>query len=125
MYPSHRQYTPRLSPPLQGWLHRQSRRLPAPWHEAARVLLRLDLAPARPMLRALDAPGPRGRPPYDPVCVLRAFLLLLLLHYQSRAQWAADLRTHPRRAPIAGFVPFQTPAVGTFDTFMDRLEEGP
>lgn len=125
MYPLHRQYTTKLSQKLQGWLRHQSRRLPEPWHEAALVLLRLDLDPARSLLRPLYAPGPRGRPPYDPVCVLRAFLLMLLLHYTSLPQWAHDLRTHPRLAQIAGFLPFETPAVGTFYTFIDRLEDGP
>jgi hypothetical protein len=120
------QYRTLLTAKLQGWLHRQARRLPEPWRgEAALVLLRLDLDPARPMRRSLYAPGPRGRPPYDPVCVLRAFLLMRLLHDQSLPQWAHDLRTHPRLAPIAGFVPFQTPAVGPFYTFLDRLEDGP
>jgi len=122
---SHAQYSTTLSTKLQGWLRRQSRRLPAPWRDAALVLLRLDLDPARPMLRSLYASGPRGRPPYDPVCVLRAFLLMLLLHYKSLPQWAHDLRTHPRLAQLAGFAPFQTPAVGTFYTFIDRLEDGP
>jgi len=125
MAPSHAQYRTALSSKLQGWLRRKARRLPEAWHEAALVLLRLDLDPARPLLRALYAPGPRGRPPYDPVCVLRAFLLMLLLHYKSLPQWADDLRTHPRLAQIAGFPPFQTPAVGTFYTFIDRLEDGP
>lgn len=114
-----------MSQQLQGWLRRQSRRLPAPWHEATLVLLRLDLDPARPLLRSLDAPGPRGRPPADPVCMLRAFLLMLLLHDKSLSQWAHDLRTHPRLAQMAGFAPFQTPAVGTFSTCIDRLEDGP
>lgn len=50
---SHAQYSKTLSQKLQGWLRRQSRRLPDPWHEAALVLLRLDLDPARPLLRSL------------------------------------------------------------------------
>ena len=125
MAPSHAQYGTALSAKLQGWLRRQSRRLPEPWREATLVLLRLDLDPARPLLRARYAPGPRGRPPCDPLCVLRAFLLMLLLHEKSLPQWAHDLRTHPRLAPIAGFAPFQTPAVGTFSTCIDRLEDGP
>jgi hypothetical protein len=50
---------------------------------------------------------------------------MLLLHYKSLPQWAHDLRTHPRLAQIAGFTPFQTPAVGTFYAFIDRLEDGP
>ena len=125
MVPSHAQYSRTLSSKLHSWFRRQSRRLPEPWHEAALVLLRLDLDPARPLLRARYAPGPRGRPPYDPVCVLRACLLLLLLHYKSQPPWAHDLRAHPRLAQRAGFAPFQTPAVGTFSTFIARLEDGP
>src|SRR5262249_11183021 len=50
---------------------------------------------------------------------------MLLLHSKSLPQWANDLRTHPRLAPIAGCAPFQTPAVGTFYPFIDRLEAGP
>jgi hypothetical protein len=125
LYPSHAQYRTMLTAQLHRWLHRQSRRLPEPWHEAARVLLRLDLDPARPLLRTLSAPGPRGRPPYAPLCVLRAFLLMLLLHSKRLPQGAHDLRTHPRLAQIAGCTPFQTPAVGTFDAFIDRLADGP
>ena len=122
---SHAQYSTALSAKLQGWLRRKARRLPEAWHEATLVLLRFDLDPARPLVRTRYAPGPRGRPPSDPVCVLRAFLLMLLLHYKSRPQWTNDRRTHPRLAHIAGCAPFQTPAVGTFYTFIDRLEDGP
>lgn len=125
MAPSHAQYSKTLSQKLQGWLCRQSRRLPTPWHEATLVLLRLDRDPARPLVQTLYAPSARGRPPCDPVCVLRALLLMLLLHSKSLSQWAHDLRTHPRLAQIAGFAPFATPAVGTFYTFIDRLEDGP
>jgi Transposase domain (DUF772) len=125
MAQSHAQYSMTLSAKLQSWLRRKARCLPEAWHEATLVLLRLDLDPARPLLQTLYAPGPRGRPPYDPVCMLRAFLLMLLLHYKSLPQWADDLRTHPRLAQVAGFPPFQTPAVGTFYTFIDRLEDGP
>src|SRR5262249_54185114 len=96
MAPSHAQYPRTVSLKLQGWRRRQARRRPEPWLEAALVLLRLDLDPARPLRRTLYAPGPRGRPPSDPVCVLRALLLLLLLHYNSLPQWAHDRRTHPR-----------------------------
>jgi hypothetical protein len=60
---SHAQYRTALSAKLQSWLRRKARRLPEAWHEAALVLLRLDLDPARPLLQTLYAPGPRGRPP--------------------------------------------------------------
>jgi len=98
MHPSHAQYTTALIQKFQGWLRRQFRRLPDTWREAALVLLRLNLDPARPLLAACYAPGPRGRPPYDPLCLLRALLLLLLLQYKSLPKWAHDLRRHPRLA---------------------------
>jgi hypothetical protein len=44
---SHAQYSKTLSQKLHGWLRRQSRHLPQPWHEATLVLLRLNLDPAR------------------------------------------------------------------------------
>jgi hypothetical protein len=122
---SHAQYTTMLAATLQRWLRRQSRPLPEPWRDAALVLVRLNLDPARPLLAPLYAPGPRGRPPYDPLCMLRALLLMLLLHYKSLPQWAHDLRRHPRLAQIAGFQPFHTPAAATFYDFIDRLEDGP
>jgi hypothetical protein len=114
-----------LSKKLQRWLRRQSRPLPETWQEAALVLLRLNLDPARPLLQPLYTPGPRGRPPYDPLSMLRALLLMLLLHYKSVSKWASDLRRHPRLAHIAGFQPFHTPAAATFYDFIDRLEDGP
>jgi len=122
---SHAQYTTHLSEKLQRWLRRQSRHLPETWRDAALVLLRLNLDPARPLLQPLYAPGPRGRPPYEPLCMLRALLLMLLLHYKSIPTWASDLRRHPRLAHIAGFAPFHTPAAATFYDFIDRLEDGP
>jgi hypothetical protein len=125
MNATHAQYTTTLAEQLHRWLRRRSRCLPARWREAALVLLRLNLDPARPLLQPLYAPGPRGRPPYDPICMLRALLLLLLLQYKSVPRWARDLYTHPRLAQIAGFAPFQTPAVGTFYAFLARLEDGP
>jgi hypothetical protein len=122
--PSHAQYSTALSAQLQGWWRRKARRLPEAWHEVALGWLRLDLAPAHPLWRALYAPSARGRPPDDPVCLLRALLLLLLLQHISLPKWADDLRAHARLAQMAGFSPCQTPAVGTFYTLLDRLEAG-
>lgn len=122
---SHSQYVQTLSERLQRWLRRQSRRLNPKWAEAAQVLLRLNLDPARPIFAPLYAPIPRGQLPYDPLCVLRALLLMLLLGYKSISERAEALRTHPRLALIAGFELYQTPAVGTFYLFIDRLEDGP
>lgn len=76
------------------------------------MLLRLNLDPARPILASLYAPDHRGQLPYDPICMLRALMLMLLLGYKSISEWAELLRTQPRLALIAGFEPYKTPAVG-------------
>jgi len=109
---------------LIRWLKRKSRRLLHEWLEAALILMSLDLGPARPILESLYSPDPRGCPPYDPVRMLRALLLMVLLRYTSIAKWAEALRAKPRLARIAGFEPGDTPAAGTFYAFIDRLEDG-
>jgi hypothetical protein len=87
--------------------------------------MKLDLEPARPILESLYSPDPRGQKPFEPIRMIRALLLMILLGYTSIAQWAQELRAKPRLAVIAGFVPFDTPAAGTFYAFIDRLEDGP
>jgi hypothetical protein len=63
--------------------------------DAALILLRLDLDPLHPFLAALYAPTPRGRPPCDPVAVLRALLLFTLLRSEcSEARRKQRLQTH-------------------------------
>ena len=121
----HAHYVQTLSHHLIRWLRRRSRNLPDKWLQAALTLLRLDLEPARPLLRSLYSSSPRGRKPWDPICVLRALLLMLLVGEESITRWAQTLRRTPRLACIAGFDPFHTPAVGTFYLFLDRLEDGP
>ena len=121
---SHRQYAKNLCSNLTRWLRRKSRRLSQEWLEAALVLMQLDLEPARLILESLYSPEPRGCPPYNPVCMLRALLLMTLLRYTSIPKWAQELRVKPRLAIIAGFEPLHTPVSGTFYLFIDRLEDG-
>jgi hypothetical protein len=63
---SHRQYAENLCNNLTKWLRRKSRRLSQEWLEAALILIRLNLEPARLILESLYSPDPRGCPPYDP-----------------------------------------------------------
>ena len=122
---SHSQYSETLCDHLTRWLKRKSRRLLHEWLEAALVLIGLNLDPARPILESLYSPDPRGQKPYEPVRMLRALLLMMLLKYTSITRFAKDLRAKPRLARIAGFEPFDTPAAGSFYHFIDRLEDGP
>ena len=110
---------------LIRWLKRKSRRLPHEWLEAALILMSLNLEPARPILESLYSLDPRGQKPYEPVRMLRALLLMVLLRYTSITRFAEDMKAKPRLAVIAGFVPFDTPAAGTFYAFIDRLEDDP
>jgi hypothetical protein len=122
---THPEYQKILTEKLQTWRKRQSRRLKSEWLEAALIRVRLNLDPAREYLQTLSSSSPRGRRSYDPIRMLRALLLMTILQYKSITAFANELRSQPRLAQIAGCRPFQTPAVGTFSLFIDRLEDGP
>ena len=78
MSTQHTVYAKKLCGHLTKWVKRRSRKLPAEWLSAALMLLSLDLQPAHKILRPLYAPEHRGIPPYDPVCMLRALLLMTM-----------------------------------------------
>jgi hypothetical protein len=120
----HEQYAQKLRSNLTRWLKRKSRRLLSDWLEAALILMELDLEPARPILESLYSPDPRGQKPYDPVRMLRALLLMVLLKYTSITKWAEVLKAKPRLARMAGFKPYDVPVAGAFYAFIDRLEDG-
>lgn len=122
---THQVYQTLLTAKLKSWQRRRARALPPAWLEAALVLWRLDLDAVREQLTPLYSPSPRGRKPYEPICMLRALLLMSLLQQTSLTQFAAALQRQPRLAVLAGFEPFDTPAVGTFYLFLERLEDGP
>ncbi|MBI1929234.1 transposase [Candidatus Poribacteria bacterium] len=125
MSPQHQRYVNTVCDHLIRWLKRKSRRISPEWVAAAFVLLFLDLEPARAILTPLDSPNPRGRRPYDPITMLRALLLMVLLKVETFSKWADQLKHHPRLARIAGFSPGNVPVAGTFYLFVDRLEDGP
>ncbi|MFY9216815.1 MAG: hypothetical protein WAO46_00480, partial [Tepidanaerobacteraceae bacterium] len=63
-----------------------------------------------------------GRPvKYDPVCILRSLVLMLDLGYHSVTKWVQALRSDDILAVLSGFEPHNTPGVGTFYDFFDRL----
>jgi hypothetical protein len=120
----HQQYAQELCNNLIRWLKRKSGRLLSEWLEAALILMSLDLEPARPILESLYSKDTRGQKPYDPVRMLRALLLMVLLKYTRITKWAEALKAKPRLARMAGFEPYDVPAPGTFYAFIDRLEDG-
>ena len=62
--------------------------------------------------------GPRPRLPSD---MLRSIMLSLVLKKTSFTAWSEELKTNPIAAIISGFHPDDTPGVGTFYDFCDRL----
>jgi hypothetical protein len=122
---SHNQYSETLCESLTKWLKRKSRRLKEQWLDAALTLLGINLDTASTILEPLYSPDPRGQKPFEPVRMFRSLLLMIILGYTRISEWAEELRNKPRLAIISGFVPFDTPATGTFYAFIDRLEDGP
>jgi hypothetical protein len=111
---------------LLGKCHkRRARPLSQELLEAALLLLDLDLDPLINVLDPLYSDNPRGRKPYDSLASFRALLLMTFLQRTSIPRFAADLRSKPRLATIAGFEPGKTPSSGAFYLFIDRLENGP
>lgn len=100
---------------------------------AAIGLALLDLEPARPHLTACyDPRHAGGRPPRDPVCMLRALILMALLGESGLNPWVATLRARPELRILCGFPltdpdgdPDRGPGVATFYDFMARLLDGP
>src|SRR5947208_725165 len=87
----HSVYQKILSEYLEKWQKRRSRSLKEEWLEAALLLFRLDLDSVSEDLKKLYSPNPRGRPPYEPVCMLRALLLMTILRFTAISQFALEL----------------------------------
>jgi len=121
----HQLYQKSLSERFTKWQKRRARAIDPAWFEAALFLVRLDLDPLKDGLEKLYSPSPRGRKHRDPVSMLRALILMTSIGRESITRFASDLRCKPRLAIIAGFDPRDTPSVGAFYQFIDRLEDGP
>jgi hypothetical protein len=81
----------------------------------------LNLDPAIHLLSKCFSPS-MGRPVlYDPVCILRSLVFMLDLGYHSVTKWVDVLRSDGILAVLSGFEPHNTPGVGTFYDFFDRL----
>jgi len=110
------------------------------YKEALLILWEMDLEPARPVLERCYAPSPRGGRPWDPIVMLRCFLLALLVGQPSLNKWAKDLAASRVLRVLAGIeqdrermrkagrapeeIPVR-PGVGTLYGFLHRLHDGP
>jgi len=92
------------------------------------ILWNLDLEPARPILQQGYAINPRGGKPRDPVIILRALLLSLLVGQTKINKWVKELKSCPFLRVLCGLGHDGregVPGVGTFYDYMHRLNDGP
>lgn len=89
------------------------------------TLCDLSLDPQRDALQALYCPTGQGSP-YDPICMLRSWLLLTLTHDTSSPEiWATRLKRDEVAALLAGFEPGHTPSATAHRDFITRYADGP
>ena len=62
-----------------------------------------------------------GPAPRTPSCMQRSYLLSIDFKVSSLTQWAAQLKHNPLYAILSGFEFGNTPGVGTFYDFLNRL----
>ena len=62
-----------------------------------------------------------GPVPRTPSCMQRSYLLSIDFKVSSLTQWAAQLKINPLYAILSGFEFGDTPGVGTFYDFLNRL----
>jgi len=96
--------------------------------ESALVLWHLDLEPAKPILSQGYAQNPRGSKPRDPVILMRALLLSILVGQPKINKWVKELKASRVLQVLCGLGldgRSGVPGVGTFYDFMHRLNDGP
>ena len=62
-----------------------------------------------------------GPTPRTPSCMQRSYLFSIDFKVTSLTEWAAQLKMNPLYAILSGFEPGNTPGVGTFYDFINRL----
>ncbi len=83
----------------------------------------LDLSPVDSIME--DKYSVFGPEPRLPSCMFRSFLLSLAFHIPGVTAWVEAMRVTPLYAILSGFAPDDTPGVGTFYDFFDRLWDSP
>ncbi len=79
----------------------------------------LDLSPVDEIMS--DCYSVFGPIPRTPSCMLRTMMLAPVMKITGFTEWSQVLKTNPLAAIISGFHPDDTPGVGTFYDFHDKL----
>ena len=93
--------------------------VPFIFRDAFIKLFYLDLSPVSIILK--DCYSHQGTPARNPQDMLQSLLAMVLLGVTFIDEWVAFLRSFPSLAIISGFTPGDTPGVGSFYNFFDRL----
>lgn len=81
-----------------------------------------DLSATTSWLDDTYSDSSKGTKPRDPASMLRSYLLSLLVQpTKSITHWVDQLRRVPLYAILSGYEPGDTPGVGTFHDFSDRI----
>lgn len=94
------------------------------FYKEASIIAELNLDNAIPILMDLYCPTGQGGPK-DAVCMLRSMLLMTLLKEPSITNWVSRTRSNALLAVLAGFAPDNTPGVGTYYDFINKIIDGP
>lgn len=96
-----------------------------PLLESLLLVAHIDLEPVRDLISAAYASRAGGRPPRQPLAVLRSLLFMNLLGYTSVDRWVAVMGSHPDWPLLCGFSSGEPrPGVGTLYDFCARLLDG-
>lgn len=93
-------------------------------HKEASIIVDLNLDRTIPILLPLYCPTKQGNP-RDAVCMLRSLLLMTLAKESSITKWVQCTREKPLLAILAGFDPEDTPGIGTYYDFINKIIDGP
>jgi hypothetical protein len=92
--------------------------------ETFTIMVNLNLDAARDILKPLYCPVIRAQP-RDPLSMLRSLILMTIKKEPSITKWVEQTRIHSHLAILAGFDPDDTPGIGTYYDFMNRIIDGP
>ena len=88
------------------------------------IITSLNTDPVIPWLSGFYAGTGQGSP-RDPLCMMRSFLLMILMRGNDMKQWVRRTRESPFIAVLCGFNPGDTPGTGTYYDSEDRIIRGP
>lgn len=96
----------------------------SPFAKEILILESLELNKLEADLKLFYSMDSRGRKPRDPIKMLQSLLMMNLSGESSISKWVKLTRTNPVIALICGFTSDNTPGVGTYYDFFDRIENG-